>query len=308
MNTEPASTTGVQPIKRHPLFDHAALLFAGFLYAVALKYFVLPTKVILTGTEGVAAALSYFFESEWLFIGLYLLFQATLLTFAWFKVSRTFARRSLMVVATVVVMLSVLPSDVQFGQPDASNERLILVIFGGLITGVAKAIAFQRRGSTGDEDVVGAYFAMKYLKPVGVIAIIAGVAATAFGLTLDFIKTFDFEAVINTLMYTCIYIFISAETLNNLYRKFKLTMITVVTRNEPAVGEAIKSTRRHRTYTSQEGTGGHSQTPFRMVRTIVTHEELPSMLTAIQKADPACFYYHFDLEGISSRYYIEPIG
>jgi hypothetical protein len=36
---------------------------AGALYAIALKYFVLPSKVILTGTEGIASALSYYFDS-----------------------------------------------------------------------------------------------------------------------------------------------------------------------------------------------------------------------------------------------------
>ena len=41
---------------------------AGLLYAIALKYFVLPAGIILTGTEGVAAAISYYFENPTIFI------------------------------------------------------------------------------------------------------------------------------------------------------------------------------------------------------------------------------------------------
>lgn len=289
------------------LIDYAMVIFAGVLYAIALKYFVLPSQVILTGTEGIAAALSYYFESYWLFVILYVVFQTAMLSFGFAKVSRIFAIRSLIVVVTVVTMLAVLP-EFRFAQPEPQNERILLVIFGGLLAGVAKAEAFRHRGSTGDEDVLAAYYAMKYLKPVGSIAVIAAIVSTAFGLGLDFLKHGRFESVVNTLMYTCIYIFASVETLNNLYRKFQITMLAVVTRNHDAVGAAIKATSSHRTYTIQEGTGGHSGASFRLVQTIITHEELPQLIDAIRRADPNCFHYSYDLEGISRGYYISPIG
>ena len=294
-------------LARAKVVDYASIVGAGWLYAVALKYFVLPSKVILTGTEGVAASVSYYFDSYWLFIVLYLLFQSVLLAFAFARVSRVFAWRSLVVVATVVVALAVLP-ELRFAEPEPQNERIILVLFGGLLAGVAKAVAFRRRGSTGDEDILAAYFAMKYLKPVGSIAILAAVGSTSFGLLLDVIKNGQFEPVINTLMYTCIYIFASAETLNNLYRKFKITMLAVITRNYEAVGKAITGSSAHRTFTRQPSIGGHSGETFWLVRTIITHEELPQMLDAIELADPDCFHYYHDIEGISKRYYIAPIG
>lgn len=287
--------------------DYGLILLAGLLYAIALKYFVLPSKVILTGTEGIATALSYYFESYWLFIGLYLLFQSVLLVFAFARVSRVFAQRSLVVVSTVVVGLALLP-ELQFAQPEPQNERILLVLFGGLLAGAAKALAFTRRGSTGDEDILGAYLAVKYLKPVGSIGIFAAIGSTAFGLAMDLIKNGQFESVVNTLMYTSIYIFASAETLNTLYRKFKITMLAIITRREREVGAAITSTSTHRTYTMHQGTGGHSGGAFVVVRAIITQEELAQVIAAVQAADPDCFYYFHDIEGISGRYYIAPIG
>ena len=289
------------------VLDYLSVVLAGVMYAVALRYFVLPSRVVLTGTEGVAAALSYYFESGALFIGLYLVFQLALLAFAFFKVGRVFAVRTLVVVATVVTGLTALP-EMQFASPESTGERLILVIFGGLIAGVAKALAFHHRGSTGDEDVLGAYFAMRFLKPVGSIAIFAAIISTAFGLTLEYLKTGQLETVVNTLMYTCVYIFASAETLNNLYRKFQLTMICVITREPERAGDAIRGVSEHRTYIIQDGVGGHTGESYRLVRAIVTHEELPEMLEAIEAAVPTCFYYHHDVEGTSKRYYFTPIG
>jgi uncharacterized membrane-anchored protein YitT (DUF2179 family) len=289
------------------LQDYLSILAAGVLYAIALKYFVLPSKIILTGTEGIASSLSYYFDNYLLFIGLYLVFQLVLLIFAFAKVSRVFALRSLFTVTTVVIGLTLLP-EFQFAQPEPQNERIILVIFGGLLAGVAKALAFRSRGSTGDEDILGAYFAMKYLKPVGHIAVFAAVGSTGFGLFMEFLKNHDFAVVVNTLMYTCIYIFCSSEALNNLYRKFQLTMVTIVTRDSKILGEAITTSLRHRTFTVQAGIGGHNGESFSMVRSIITKEELPKLIEAIQKAEPDCFYYHHDIEGISRRYYIAPVG
>lgn len=289
------------------LTDYALIVFAGLLYATALKYFVLPSQVILTGTEGIAAALSYYFENYWLFVILYLSFQSVLLLFAFKYVSWTFALRSLIIVATVILWLTILP-ELRFAQPEPQNERIILVIFGGLLAGVAKAIAFRNRGSTGDEDILGAYFAMKHLKPVGSISIWAGVVSTVFGLTMSFLKNGKFEPVVNTLMYTCIYIFASTETLNNFYHKFRIIMLAIITRQPQSVGDSIKMVSPHRTYTVQLGIGGHSGESFYMVRAIITHEELPDLLKAIESTDPEFFYYYHDLDGISRRYYIPPIA
>ena len=88
--------------------DYLVIGLAGLLYAAALKYFVLPSKVILTGTEGIAAALSYYFDAYWLFIMLYIAFQAVLLVFALKKMNRTFAVRSMVTVVVVVIGLAVL--------------------------------------------------------------------------------------------------------------------------------------------------------------------------------------------------------
>jgi uncharacterized membrane-anchored protein YitT (DUF2179 family) len=288
------------------LKEYFMIICAGVLYAIAFKYFVLPSKVILTGTEGIAAALSYYFESYGLFIVLYSIFQCLLLGFAFLRVSRTFALRSLVLIVIVVVVLASFP-ELEFAQPESHNERIILVIFGGLLAGVAKALAFRNRGSTGDEDLLGAYFASKYLKPVGYVTIAAAIVSTTFGLLLDLAKNGSFESVINTLMYTSVYIFASAETLNNFYRKFKLTMLTIITRLPDPIGKAITATSSYRTYTIQQGVGGYTGESFCMVRTIITHEELPQMIEAVKQVDKNCFYYHHNIGGVSGQYYIAPI-
>jgi uncharacterized membrane-anchored protein YitT (DUF2179 family) len=292
---------------RHPLLECLGTCLAGLLYAVALKYFVFPSEIILTGFEGLAAATGYFFENDSLFLIIYTISQSLLIAFAFLKISRTFALRTLLTVGTVIVALILLPY-LEFANPHSNNERIILVLFGGILAGLAKALSLRLRGSTGDEDILGAYFAMKYLKPVGSIAVIAAGVSTAYGLILEYLKSGGIEGVVNTLMYTSIYIFISAETLNNFFRKFKLVLVTVFGKDAKVIGKAIAEAVPHRTWTIQNSTGGFSTDNFEMVRTVITHEELPEVLESLQNAAPESFWFHHDIEGISRRYYIKPIG
>jgi uncharacterized membrane-anchored protein YitT (DUF2179 family) len=294
------------PIRIRPI-DAVFMVFAGMVYAIALKYFVFPSGIILTGTEGIAVSIAYYFDKTIIFIVLYAVFQIALLTFAYLKISRGFAIRSAIVVATVVTLLFLLP-DMAFADPAPQNERITLVLFAGIISGFAKAVAFKHRGSTGDEDIIAAHYAMRYLRPVGSIAIIAGVVSTAFGLLLQYLKVNDFPALVNTLMYTSLYIFVSAQTLNAMYHKFKITMLVVIDENPEKVGEAIRKVSPHRTYTVQSDIDGRLNKQLKMVRTIITLEELPRVLESVRSAAPNSFYYHHELEGVSRKFYITPIG
>lgn len=300
------STSKKLPIRITPM-QIVFMLFAGVVYAIALKYFVFPSGIILTGTEGIAVAISYYTESTTIFIVLYALFQIALITFAYLKISRGFAIRTAIVVSTVITLLFLLP-EMAFADPAPQNERITLVLFAGIISGFAKALAFKHRGSTGDEDIIAAHYAMKYLRPVGSIAIIAGVVSTAFGLLLQYLKVNDFPALVNTLMYTSLYIFVSAQTLNAIYHKFKITMLVVIDENPERVGGAIRRVSPHRTYTVQSDIDGRLNKNLKMVRTIITLEELPRVLESVRSVAPDSFYYHHELEGVSRKFYITPIG
>ncbi|MCP4482670.1 MAG: YitT family protein [bacterium] len=281
-------------------------ILAGGLYAIAIKYFIFPSEVIMTGTEGIALAVGYFFDNQNLFIILYLSFQLALIIFAFVKISFRFSLRTTLVVSTVVGLLSILP-EYQFANPEPQNERIILVIFGGILAGIAKAIAFRYSSSTGDEDIPAAYFSMKYLKPVGNIGIIAALISTLFGITLAFLKNFQIEPVINTLMYTAIYIFMSTETLNSFYRKFKLVLINVITKSPEKIGEKIKEILPHRTFTIQEGVGGYSKNKVKILRAIVTKEEMPDIIQVVESSGKNTFFFYHDISGVYKSYYISPI-
>ena len=282
-------------------------VLAGILYTISLRYFVFPAKVILTGTEGIAAATAYYFDSTLLFLILYAIFQTMLIIFGYLKVSRRFAIRSTLTVATVLVLIPVLP-DLHFASPESENERMVLVLFGGIIGGLAKALALWNRGSTGDEDIIGAYVAERLRKPVGSVAIVAAGVSTIYGLSLEFLKTGDISTVVNTLMYTAIYIFASAETLNTFFRKFKFSLVTIITTDAGRTDLIVRTVLPERTYTKQTGIGGYTNSPREVLSLLVTQEELPLLLRHVREQDPDSFLYHNEIDGITGRFKISSIG
>jgi uncharacterized membrane-anchored protein YitT (DUF2179 family) len=130
---------------------------AGLLYAVELKYFVFPSNGFrrTSGRDGVL------FHKESLFLILYAISQLLLVGFAFMKIRRTFAFHTLLKVGTVMLVLTLLPP-LQFANADSGNERIILVLFGRILSGIAKPLSLRIRRSTGDEDILAAYSAIRY--------------------------------------------------------------------------------------------------------------------------------------------------
>jgi uncharacterized membrane-anchored protein YitT (DUF2179 family) len=288
-------------------FQFVLLVFSGGLYAIGVKYFIVPSKVILTGFEGVALSISYYFSDFQLFVILYSAFQAVLLIAAFFVLSKRFAFLTAFIVSMVVLFLEILP-EMSFASPESENERVILVFFGGLSIGAAKALAFKNRGSLGDEDIVATYLSQKKMKPVGSIALIAGCLSTVFGMVLIYLKNQDIELIVNTLMYTSIYFFVSAVTLNRLFKKYVLTRVVIITQQPVEVSDLISQMSTQRSHTIQDCIGGYSKQKRHIIKCILPHDELNPFLEHVRETDAHAFVYYHNIQGVEGNFYIHPIA
>jgi len=95
--------------------------------------------------------------------------------------------------------------------------------------------------------------------------------------------------------------------LNNFYRKFKLVLVNIITKLPNNIGDDIRAALPHRTFTKEEGVGGHLKDNVKILRAIVTREELPDVVRIIEKTDKSTFFFYNDIEGVSKHYYISPI-
>jgi uncharacterized membrane-anchored protein YitT (DUF2179 family) len=287
--------------KLQSIYEYILPIFAGFLYAVAIKYFIRPTEIIMTGTEGISLATSYYFNSELLFVILYSIFQLILLIFSFIKIGSRFSIKTLISVSAVSIFILILPM-IKFGSPEPENERLVLVIFGSIIAGVAKAISLKNRGSVGDEDIIAVYLSEKLRKPVGKTIIMAGIISMTYGLILSYLKTSSITHVANTLIYTTIFLFISSETVNSIYKRYRYSQITINVNNIDLVASLIKEVLPERSFTISNVIGGHAGLSRKQISLILSQEELPTLLNSLKHIEEKYFIHYNQVDGILGRF------
>ncbi len=287
--------------KLNPIFEYLLPILAGFLYAVAIKYFIRPTAIIMTGTEGISLATSYYVDSEITFVIMYSIFQFILLIFSFIKIGFRFSVKTLITVISVSFFILILPM-IKFGSPEPENERLVLVVFGAIISGVAKAMSFKNRGSVGDEDIIAVYISEKLRKPVGRTIILSGIISTIYGLCLTYLQTQSIPDMANTLIYTTIFVFISSETVNSIYKRFKYSKIVINVDNTELVSNIIKNTLPERSFTICEVTGGFSGEKRKQISLILSQEELPVLLNVLNEIGEKCFIHYNQVDGVAGRF------
>ncbi|WP_053228249.1 YitT family protein [Spirochaeta cellobiosiphila] len=281
-------------------------IVAGVIYAFAIKYFIMPSGIIMTGTEGIALASSYFFESDRLFILLYIIFQFLLLIFSFVKIGKIFSIKTMLTLVTVSLLLIFLPS-LEVASPEPENERLVLVLFGAIVSGIGKALSLMNRGSTGDEDIIGVYFSEKLRKPVGTISIVAGIISMSYGLLLNYLKYHDVGELANTLIYTVIFVFVGASTVNEIYKRYRFSNVTINTNRPFDVIRILQQIFPDRTFTKSTVIGGFSQRRRTIINVIVTQEELPHIMNEVSQLEGNNFIYHHEIDNIQGRFVFQQI-
>ncbi|MDD3051168.1 MAG: YitT family protein [Candidatus Cloacimonetes bacterium] len=288
-------------IRIESLFQFLVPIFTGFLYAVAIKYFIRPSTVIMTGTEGLSLATSYYLDSEFSFVVFYSAFQFILVMFSFFKIGIKFSIKTLMTVSSVSAFILILPM-IKFASPEPENERLVLVLFGSIIAGIAKALSLKNRGSVGDEDIIAVYFSEKLRKPVGKIIISAGLISMVYGLVLAYLKTESISYVANTLIYTTIFIFVSAETVNAIYRRYKYSRVTINVDKIDQISSVISHIFPERSFTISDVEGSFSGSNRKQITLILSQEEMPVLLNSLNSIDEKFFLYYNQVDGIVGRF------
>jgi uncharacterized membrane-anchored protein YitT (DUF2179 family) len=283
------------------MLEYIVPIFAGFIYCVSVKYFIRPSSVIMTGTEGISIATSYYFDSEVTFVLMYSIFQFILIIFSFIKIGSKFSIKTLLTVSTFSILFLILPN-ISFGSPEPENERLVLVFFGAIIAGIAKALSLKNRGSVGDEDIIAVFISEKLRKPVGKTIIISGAISMIYGLILLYLKTQSVSLVANTLIYTTIFIFVSAETVNNIFKRFKYSRVIINAEDSNLIGEAIQKVLPNRSFSISNIIGGFTNSGRKEISLVLTQEELPELLNTIRDLEGKFFLYHYEIDGVVGRF------
>lgn len=176
-------------------------------------------------------------------------------------------------------------------------DPLLVSVFGGILNGIAIVIALSGKASSGGTDFIAVYLSNKLKKPswnfvFGINIIILSVGGFLFG----------FEAA----MYSIIFQFVSTQVIERLHRRDHKVTLLIITKEGETIGQELMEYTHHGV-TRFEGQGCYLKQDKTMLYTVVGADEVKDVVHLITKLDSQVFINIINSEGVTGRFYQEPI-
>ncbi len=240
----------------------------------------------------------------------YTLFNLPLLVFAFFKIGKRFAIFTAINVVLSSVFISQLPA---WGiSNEIANHFLVngqpvaRILFAGLCTGLASALAFKGEISCGGIDIVTYYFALRKSTAVGRYSMIVnGVIVSLYSILIIIGDIHDYETAIISLFYSAFYILVVNLVVDTINLRNKKVQIQFITKNVN-LPKALMAHFPHGA-TLQKAEGAYTHQEELIVWMVVSSFELKKAVQLARKVDPHVFISATSLIQVYGNFYIRPI-
>ena len=179
------------------LVDCLVIIAGTFLMAASIHIFISPSNIAPGGATGIAIILNYLTKIP---IGVAtLLINIPLLILAYIRLGKRFAIQTTISSVAFTFFLDVVLKPV----PTYTEDVLLAMIYGGVLTGVGAGLIFLRNGSSGGSDIIAMLFKKHkpHAKTGQLVLLVDGV--------IILIAVWVFKNV-NMAMYAILYKYISA--------------------------------------------------------------------------------------------------
>lgn len=249
------------------------IILGALIVAVSINTFILANRIADGGITGIAIIIHYLLQWD---VGLTVLFLNIPLFILGYKL---IGKRLLFLSILGVGALSVA---LRFtgGITAVTTDTLLAAIFGGLVTGIGMGIIFRSRGSLGGTDILAIVLNKKTPFSVGQIIL-------AFDTVIFLGAAVLFEP--EMAMYAMIYMFIASKVIDLVQNGLDYSKSVMIVTNKPEeiAAEIIKTLERGVTYFAAEG--AYSQTPKKVVYSIVNRTQLTQIKEIVHSYDPDAF-------------------
>lgn len=290
------------------IFSYVLIIISAIIFALAIKMFVSPKKLLSGGLSGVSLIFGRLVEKfggpkETQIAGIInFTLNAPLLILSWFKLNKRFTIFSATHVIVSSIVLALVPDNITamvFGENSifviAEEGMLDAAIFAGALAGCSTAVAFTVGGSSAGADIISYYLSSRKQMTVGKInTIINGL------IILISIVLFP-EQGISHAMYTIIYILTNAMCIDAIYIRNRKTTLSIVTNKGEEVSKFIMS-KFYRGVTILDGKGAYTGNHKDFLYVVTTSFEAMNICKEVQKFDPDCFITVSSLEKVFGRF------
>jgi uncharacterized membrane-anchored protein YitT (DUF2179 family) len=165
------------------------------------------------------------------------------------------------------------------------HELLVASIYGALAIGTGMAIVFNEGAATGGADALAQVIRKVKHIPVGKTLLVTD----SFVLFIGFFTFADAMVGFKTMMYSFIFIFIQARTLDTVLNGFRANQLVMIITSNPAKIKRLIFSELSRGVTEYQSHGGFSGVEKTTLATVIGKSRVPTLRRLIADADPDSF-------------------
>ena len=160
-----------------------------------------------------------------------------------------------------------------------TSDVLLGSVFGGIINGVCISMAMLAGGSTGGLDILANVYGHRLNRDPWNITLAANcVILAAAGLLFGCDKA----------LYSIIFQYASTQVIHLLYRKYQKATLFIISQQYEKIYQVIMEQTNH-SATVLDGTGCYTNQEKKMIYSVVSGQEVKSLVRSIRRTDPAAF-------------------
>lgn len=160
-----------------------------------------------------------------------------------------------------------------------TSDVLLGSVFGGIINGVCISMAMLAGGSTGGLDILANVYGHRLNRDPWNITLAANcVILAAAGLLFGWDKA----------LYSIIFQYASTQVIHLLYRKYQKATLFIISQQYEKIYQVIMEQTNH-SATVLDGTGCYTNQEKKMIYSVVSGQEVKSLVRSIRRTDPAAF-------------------
>lgn len=253
-----------------------AVVCGNFLYALAVKLFLIPADLVTGGTTGIALVMNHLWGIP--VSRFVLIFNVTMLIVGWLILGRGFAVTTL--ASTFLYPTSLEICDFLFGELVLTKDLLLCTVFSGAGIGLALGIVIRAGASTGGMDIPPLVFQKLFRIPVSV-----SMYCFDFCILLPQITFRPVENVLYGIILILIYTIVLDKMLLIGSNRTELKIISQKSRE---ICDAILR-QVDRGVTLLDGEGGYLHKDTQLVFSVISNRELIKVDKIVHQIDPDCF-------------------
>ncbi|MDD7285681.1 MAG: YitT family protein [Candidatus Fimisoma sp.] len=252
------------------------LLIADIGYALALNLFYVGNNIAAGGLAGIGTVLNYFFSWP---IGLTVL----VLTVPIVVLGAKIKGKAYVIMALITTAVYSLIVDLLSFLPCITEDKIVAVVFGGILYGASSALVVKARLSTGGTDLLAKIIITK-AKTLSIGTLYMLIDGTIVAAAM--IAYRNVSAGIYALMAIAVCSIVT-DKLTSGFNRAQMFYI-FAGQNSDKITEAILN-EMHRGVTAISGTGKFSNSAREILLTVVKPNETPILKALVHKLDPAAF-------------------